>query len=140
MLMPMAHLRCGPIFICGGGEKMQKFTLRMPDWIHTALQQLAHNRKVSMNQACIDIIYDGLVDTAIDEVIVDGQPYRVVRCGEHYAAIWGYEFIDHIPAVDIVTPEVGVLWFNTKEAAVAEASAMTKEKLKWLNTPQSKEE
>ncbi len=102
---------------------MQTLTIRIPDWMHMALRQAAHDANTSMNQICVDILYDALVTTVIDEVIAQDKKYRIVRCGERYAIVWGDEFTDLVPAVQVVSPELGVVWFNTKEAAIAEASA-----------------
>ena len=103
---------------------MQTLTIRIPDWMHMALRQAAHDANTSMNQICVDIFYDALVTTVIDNVIVSDECYRIVRCGDKYAIVWGDEFTDLIPAVQVVSPELGVVWFNTREAAVAEAAAM----------------
>ena len=103
---------------------MQTLTIRIPDWMHMALRQTAHDANTSMNQVCVDIFYDALVTTVIDEVIESDENYRIVRSGDKYAIVWGEEFTDLIPAVQIVSPAVGVIWFNTMEAAIAEASVL----------------
>lgn len=103
---------------------MQTLTIRIPDWMHMALRQTAHDANTSMNQVCVDIFYDALVTTVIDEVIESDENYRIARSGDKYAIVWGEEFTDLIPAVQIVSPAVGVIWFNTMEAAIAEASVL----------------
>ena len=106
---------------------MQMLTVRIPEWLHAALRQLAHEKKSSINQICVDIFYDAVVTAAVDEVIVQYESYRIVRSGNRYAIVWGDDFEDLIPSVEVISPALGVVWFNTREAAIAEASVLKEE-------------